>query len=99
MVVLRGVNIYPAAIEKIVRSMDDIDEYQVELFTENDMAEMRIRIESSGGADSCKELQRCLQQALFIRVPVELSEPGSLPRYEMKAKRWVKLDQNKGNES
>ena len=93
MIILRGVNIFPSAIEQIVRSMDDVDEYQVELFTENDMPEMRIRIESSGGAGSCKELQRRFQEALFIRIPVELRPPGSLPRYEMKARRWIRLDQ------
>ena len=96
MVILRGVNIFPSAIEKIVRSMDDMDEYQVELSTVNDLAEMKVCVESKGGAESCRELQRRFQEALMIRIPVELRPPGSLPRYEMKAKRWVRLGQNAG---
>jgi len=99
MVILRGVNIFPSAIEKIVRSMDDMDEYQVELSTLNDLAEMKVCVESKGGAESCRELQRRFQEALMIRIPVELRPPGSLPRYEMKAKRWVRLDQNAGKKS
>ena len=76
--------------------MDDVDEYQVELSTINDLAQMKVCIESKGGAGSCRELQRRLQEALLIRIPVELRPLGSLPRYEMKAKRWVRLDQNVG---
>ena len=94
MVIVRGVNIFPSAIENIVRSMDDVDEYQVELFTSNDLAEMKVCIESEGGAASCRELQRRFQEALLIRIPVELRPRGSLPRYDMKAKRWIRLDEN-----
>ena len=92
MVVIRGINIFPSAVEEIVRNVDGIDEYRVEISTCNDLAEMKVLIETPGGQDICQQLQKRFQQALFLRVPVERVPPESLPRYEMKAKRWVKLN-------
>ena len=99
MIIIRGVNVFPAAIEEIVRSTKSIDEYRVELFTRNDMAEMKVVIESSGGEAIRRELEIQFQKVLFLRIPVELTKPGSLPRYEMKAKRWIKLGNDKGSKS
>jgi phenylacetate-CoA ligase len=92
MVVIRGVNIFPSAIEEIVRSVANIQEYQVELYSRHDMAEMRVRIESHGGEATRLELEKRFQRALFLRIPVLLADPNSLPRYEMKASRWIKLE-------
>jgi phenylacetate-CoA ligase len=99
MTVIRGVNVFPSAIEEIVRSADGIEEYRVELFSRNDQAQMKVLIESPGGDAVCRDLERRFQQALFLRIPVELATAGSLPRYEMKAKRWVKLPDDEGSAS
>jgi phenylacetate-CoA ligase len=99
MTIIRGVNVFPTAIEEIVRSTKGIEEYQVELLTRNDLAEMKVVIEGSGGETMRRELEKQFQKALFLRIPVELAESGSLPRYEMKAKRWVKLTDDKGSQS
>lgn len=96
MTVVRGVNVFPSAIEAIVRAQGSVEEYQVELFTRQDMAEMKVIIESPGGEAVRRELEARLQRALFLRIPVELAPSGSLPRYEMKANRWVKLPDGKG---
>ena len=96
MAVIRGVNVFPSAIEEIVRSVDGIEEYRVEVFSRNDQAQMKVIVEGEGGVDVCRELQRRFEQAMFLRVPVELAAAGSLPRYEMKAKRWVKLTDGQG---
>ena len=93
MAVIRGVNVFPSAIEEIVRSSNGIKEYRVELYTEHDQAQMRVLIESPGGQTACRDLQKRFEQAMFLRIPVVLAQAGSLPRYEMKAKRWVKLDE------
>jgi phenylacetate-CoA ligase len=96
MTVIRGVNVFPSAVEEIVRSAGGINEYRVELFSKNDQAQIKVVIEAQNGAATCRDLERRFQQAMFLRVPVELAAPGSLPRYEMKAKRWVKLNNNGG---
>jgi len=97
MTVIRGINIFPSAVEEIVRSMPDINEYRVEIFTKNDLAAMKVIIESPGGETVRRNLEKRFQRAMFLRIPVELAPANSLPRYEMKAKRWVKLADDLGN--
>jgi len=36
------------------------------------------------------EVAGTIRHQLNLRVPVELTEPGSLPRFELKAKRWIR---------
>ncbi|MHC4836398.1 MAG: phenylacetate--CoA ligase family protein, partial [Planctomycetota bacterium] len=99
MTIIRGVNIFPTAVEEIVRSTKGIVEYRVELFTRNDMAQMKVIIEGQGGETMRRELEQQFQKVLFLRIPVEMVASGTLPRYEMKAKRWVRLSEDKGNQS
>jgi len=93
MVVIRSVNIFPSAIEEVIRSQRDIAEFQVEVSTQRQMAELSVTIEAAPDCPDPKALlesiTQALQNATSIRVPVDLVEPGTLPRYEMKAKRWI----------
>jgi phenylacetate-CoA ligase len=93
MVVIKGVNVYPSAIEEIVRSCGGIDEYQVEIGRHQSMAELRLRIEPgrecADASELVKRLERLLESALALHVPVTTVSAGTLPRYELKAKRWV----------
>jgi phenylacetate-CoA ligase len=94
MVVVRGVNVYPSLVEEIVRGYPDITEYRVQLDCRAAMAELLLEVEAAEGAAGLESLPRRLEQsfqtALNLRVPVRLLPPGSLPRFEMKAMRWVK---------
>ena len=89
MVILRGVNVYPTAIEELVRSVPAIGEYRVTHDTRQAMAELAIEIESSD-ATAAEVLERRLQASLAVRVPVTRVPEGTLPRSELKAKRWVR---------
>lgn len=94
MVVVRGVNIYPAAVERIIRQFPEVVEFQVEQSQQSAMAELVVRIElapgnPNGGALS-EEIQVALENAFSLRIPVSAVEPGSLPRFEFKSKRWIK---------
>lgn len=93
MVQIRGVNVYPGAVEQIIRAFPEIIEYQVEVFQQSDMNEMAIRVEPT--PDHVDEkLSHRVEQAfklnLSLRIPIEIVAPNTLPRFEMKAKRWVK---------
>jgi len=93
MVIVRGVNVYPSAIEAVVRRFSDIAEYRVDLTDERGMAELAITVEPVKGADGktvAKNLADELRAALALRIPVTTVGAGTLPRFEMKAKRWVK---------
>lgn len=93
MVVIRGVNVFPSAIEDIVRSCDQIGEYRVTVLRDRALPELKIEIESSDATSSPKELADRLHNALVnnlaLRVPVAVVPKGSLPRFELKARRWV----------
>jgi phenylacetate-CoA ligase len=88
MVVVRGVNIYPSAVEQIVRGLDGIGEYRVTLDTGGAMAELAIEAETTAAV--ADELARRLHQSLALRVPVAAVADGSLPRSELKARRWIR---------
>ncbi len=88
MLVVRGVNIYPGAVENIVRSFAAITEYCVEVENHRTLPELSIRIEG-GDATLPHRLEAALTNAFALRIPVSLVPPGSLPRFEMKSRRWV----------
>lgn len=96
MVVVRGVNLYPSAIEAILRGFDAIAEYRVEVLTERSMLELRLQLEPKPDcADPDvlgREVEAAFRNAFDLRVPVALVPPGTLPRFELKAKRWVRVE-------
>lgn len=88
MVVVRGVNIYPSAIEAVVRSCDGIGEYQVEVDQRGAMPEISLTIENTTDVSKGEELETKLRSVFSMRIPVGAAAPGSLPVFEVKAKRW-----------
>jgi len=94
MVIVRGVNVYPSAVEEIIRSCDGVAEYQVNLAAEKALTEMRVEVEPAAnrrhGGDLAADVQKAFEIALSLRVSVNVVAPGTLPRFEMKAKRWIK---------
>lgn len=92
MIVVRGVNIFPSALENILREFPEIAEYELEVFRERMMDELLIRIELKDGttADSrpfAAAVEERLRLRLGIRARVAIVESGSLPRHELKARR------------
>jgi phenylacetate-CoA ligase len=94
MVVVRGVNVYPSAVEEIIRACGNVAEYQVRVSTDRAMTELNIQIEpeQSCGDEAAlvQKLRKAFESAMALRVDVTALAPGSLPRFEMKARRWIK---------
>ena len=94
MVIVRGVNVYPSAVEEIIRGFREIAEYRVQISQAKTLAEMRIEIEPAQETNDIAALRARVSQAfeasLALRVPVRVVAPGTLPRFEMKAQRWIK---------
>ena len=86
MVIVRGVNVYPSALDQLVREFPDIVEYRVTYDTSDVMAELSLEVEAP--AATAAALSHRLHDALALRVPVTEVEIGSLPRFELKARRW-----------
>jgi phenylacetate-CoA ligase len=94
MVIVRGVNVHPAALESILHECGGVAEYQVEVFSTATRSELSLRIEARAGegepGEVARRVQKAIQNRLHLRVPVVAVPGGSLPRYEMKARRWLR---------
>jgi phenylacetate-CoA ligase len=92
MAVVRGVNIFPSAIEEILGKFPEIAEYRVTLTTTNSLTELQLQIEPhpNAPANLATSLQHALQTAFNLRIPVQLVPPNTLPRSEMKSKHWIR---------
>lgn len=88
MVVVRGINVYPSAIEAIVREFPEVAEFRLFVRDERGMATLRLQVESGDDSVSARLGEAC-HARLALRVPVEVIPPGSLPRFELKARRVV----------
>ena len=94
MIIVRGVNIYPCAIDEIVRQFEEVGEYRVEVNTTSVLPELKIQIEPTSQVKSLDALTKQIEASLYktfaLRIPVQATPSGSLPRFEMKANRWVR---------
>jgi len=94
MFIMRGVNIYPQQIERVLMSVAHVEKnYQIYL-DEGDKIKVKVEITKKlfdGNLEHLKKLQTDLTEKLrteiLVRPNVELVEPGSLPVSEGKAKR------------
>ncbi len=93
MVVVRGVNVYPSAIEAVVRQFPDVIEFMVEQRKVDAMDEIDLLVEAPGdeAKNLLKQLEIKLRDTFSLRIPVHLAEAGSLPRHEFKARRWRRV--------
>jgi phenylacetate-CoA ligase len=94
MVVVRGVNIFPSMIEDVVRQNGHVAEYGIEVAMERGMPELKVSVEPVANCASpeslARELEEALRKALSLRVGIQIVPAGTLPRFEMKAKRLNK---------
>ncbi len=92
MVTVRGVNVFPSAIEGIVRRFAEIEEFRIELYQERGMDALRCSIEPRGGSDQSltARVADAIHRDVGIRCEVSVAEPGTLPRFEVKALRFIR---------
>ncbi len=88
MVVVRGVNLYPSAVEAVIRTIPDVIEYRVEINSRDALAEATVDIECLSDA-VVHSLAHALKATFSLRIPVRRVPAGSLPRFDMKARRWI----------
>jgi phenylacetate-CoA ligase len=91
MLIIRGVNIFPSAIEQILRGFPEILEFRLTAFKSGQMDQLRIEIEDR--LENPDRVARELQVRLGLRVDIVCVPVGSLPRFDLKGKRFV--DQRK----
>jgi phenylacetate-CoA ligase len=89
MLIVRGVNIYPAGIEDVLRGIAGVAEFRITLRTAGALDEIELAVECADAV--VPQVESALRQALGLRVPVQAVAAGSLPRFELKARRVVDL--------
>jgi phenylacetate-CoA ligase len=90
MIHLRGNNVYPTALEAVIRRFPEVVEYRVEVDQSRPLADLCIEVEPTASApanDLADRISRAIRDELLFRAEVRTVPPGTLPRFEMKAKR------------
>ena len=89
MILLRGVNLHPSAIEAAVRRTAGAAEFRITVTRNGAMDEAEVEVEADPAA--CREIGEEVQSSFGVRVSVRSVPPRSLPRWEHKAKRFLDL--------
>ena len=91
---VRGVNLYPSAVDEVIRSFSEVLEYRVEVGSKGAMREISIQLEVADGSP-WDEIERrvaaSLRDVFSLRFEVNVVAPETLPRFELKARRWTKV--------
>ena len=93
MVNVRGVNVYPTSIESVVRQFVEIAEFRSLVSRVHEMRSLTVELElmphAGDEAQVVARVAQRLKEALGLSVHVRAVSPGSLPRFEMKARRFL----------
>jgi phenylacetate-CoA ligase len=107
MFIVRGNNVFPTAVEAVVRRFPEVAEFRVTVLEGGALTQVRVEVEprvtganaSSNAADVNAgavdhglplRVRQALQETLSFRADVTQVPPGTLPRFEMKAKRFIR---------
>jgi phenylacetate-CoA ligase len=95
MIIVRGVNVFPSAIENVLREFPEIDEFRVEIFERAAMKEIKFilepRLDPSAVAGLSEKVRQRVRERIGLRPEIEVVAPGTLPRFELKARRFFRL--------
>jgi len=87
MMIIRGVNVFPTAIEEIIRNFPEIAEYRMTAKKRGAMDELAIEVEDQLHRPA--RIADELALRLGLKVEVRLAPAGSLPRFEGKGRRFI----------
>jgi phenylacetate-CoA ligase len=91
MIVIRGNNVFPSALEAILRRFTDVAEYRIEVDASSTLPALRVEVEPTSAELAISvvdRVDRAIRDELLFRAEVTAVPPGSLPRFEMKAQRF-----------
>ena len=104
MFIVRGNNVFPTAVEAVLRRFPEVAEFRVTVRDDGALAQVGVEIEPVGrtaagdpasgdpaSADLAVRVARAVQETLNFRADVTAVPPGTLPRFEMKAQRFVRV--------
>jgi phenylacetate-CoA ligase len=100
MFIVRGNNVFPPAVEAVIRRFPEVAEFRLTVIEGGPLARVQLEIEP-GQVDGvpatpaavenlAERVGRAIHGALSFRAEVIAAPAGSLPRFEMKARRFVR---------
>ena len=95
MMIIRGVNIFPSAVEEILRSFPEVVEYRLTARKRGAMDELLVEVEDQRSAP--ERIAEAMSLRLGLKIEVALAPPASLPRFEGKGRRFI--DERREGES
>jgi len=95
MIIVKGINVYPTAVEALLHRVSGLAEhYELHVAREsaNDHVVVKVEARPETPADRYPALKReaegILKSVIGVTIGIDIQAPGSLPRYELKAKRF-----------
>jgi phenylacetate-CoA ligase len=95
MLTLRGTNVYPRAVEEIMTGVSGATphyEIHVDRVSGNDQTTVQMEadpdLDEGDYGDLRDDLEAEMHEAIGVRIDFEVVEPQSLPRYELKSRRF-----------
>jgi phenylacetate-CoA ligase len=87
--IVRGVNVFPTAIEDVVRRFPETGEFALDVYRRGELDELEIRLEVVAGEPEAvaAAVEKEIRLGLGLRVRVASVPFGSLPRFDLKARR------------
>ena len=89
--IIRGLNVYPATLENIILKFPEIQEFAGRVYGTDTLDELEIQIESTNPnrPDTATAVAAAIRDELGLRAIVKTVPLGTLPRYELKSKRFT----------
>ncbi len=90
MLIVRGNNLFPAALEDVVRAEPGVLEYRYQICRDGPRSDLRLIVEPSEGVDAeelCERIGERIRARFHFRPSVVLAGPDGLERFELKARR------------
>jgi phenylacetate-CoA ligase len=92
---VRGNNVFPTAVEALLRQFPEVGEFRVLISEDGALTQVKIEVElrpetSSDARRLTERVRDTIQTALSFRAEVQAIPAGTLPRFEMKARRFIR---------
>ena len=101
MIHLRGNNVYPSALEEVIRRFTEVAEYRVQVDQSESLPALQIEIEplpSVSPNGLAERIRQAIRDEMLFRAEVTTVPTGTLPRFELKARRILKRQNKAGDQ-
>lgn len=100
MLTIRGNNLYPSAMENVIRQFDGVAEYRIEVRAVKAMQHVKIEIEPKVMADAdsaqlVRQIADTIKELWHFQADVIPVATGGLPRFEQKGRRFFRVEEGR----